>query len=270
MTVAFALSGGGARAASQVGVLRALVERGIQPDLVVGASAGAVNGAWYSVFPDGLDDLAGVWLTLTKKGVFPGHVTRHGYNLIRHGYLHSFQAWGRILDAHYSHMRFEDAPIPFVALTVRLSDGQVVAHDNGLITPVLKASTAVPGLFPPQPLADGLHVDGAVIEFLPIPTAIKRGATHIYAIDSSAFPEWDGIEASAMDRCGQLAATAWVDLVVEQAMTKGISVTRLRPPSSRIHDGRDFRDTRRLMDDGYEYALAMLSDTGSGVAAAAR
>ena len=86
MPVVFALSGGGARAAAQVGVLRALAERDIVPDLVIGASAGAVNGAWYSLFPDGLDDLETVWLGLTKRRVFPGGVARNGYHLIRHGH----------------------------------------------------------------------------------------------------------------------------------------------------------------------------------------
>jgi len=258
MTIAFALSGGGARGAVQVGVLRALVESGITPDLVVGASAGAVNGAWFSLFPDGLDDLESVWLSLTKAGVFPGTAAHYSYNLLRRGHLHRIEPWGRILDRHYGDKRFEDTQIPFVAVTVRLSDGRVIGHDKGPISPVLKASTAVPGLFAPQPLNGELHVDGAVVEFLPIPTAVRLGATKIYAVDASDYPEANGSISATIDRAGQLAATAWVSLVIHAAEAVGVEVCRLRPPLGPIYDGRDFRHTPRLIADGYDYARSRL------------
>jgi NTE family protein len=256
--VAFVLSGGGARAAVQVGILRALIEGGIKPDMVVGASAGAVNGAWYALYPDRIDALEEVWLGLTKRGVFPGTPAHFAYNFIRHGHAHTINSWTRIVTRHFGQRRFEDAVVPLAALTVRLSDGEVEVWDRGPIVPVLAASTAVPGVFPPQMLNGKLHVDGAVVEFLPIPTAMRRGAGIIYALDCSAYPDDDGTRGMAMDRAAQIAATAWVRLVTERARAAGVVVHPFRPALGFLNDGRDFRQTTRLIDAGYDCAQRVL------------
>ena len=135
----------------------------------------------------------------------------------------------------------------------------VIAHDRGPISPVLKASTAVPGLFSPQPLDGELHVDGAVVEFLPIPTAIQRGASHIYAIDSSDFAGAPHSTRTAIDRCGQMAASAWVHREIHHATRQGVSVVHLRPPVGDMTDGRDFSQTARLLRTGYEHAVEQLA-----------
>src|SRR5919199_3290909 len=72
--VAFVLAGGAGLGAIQVGMLRALYERGIAPDLIVGTSAGALNGAFIACRPQTVrtaDALAGVWLALRRGQVFP-------------------------------------------------------------------------------------------------------------------------------------------------------------------------------------------------------
>ena len=78
MTRAFVLSGGASLGAVQVGMLRALAERGIHPDLVVGASAGAINAAWVAGDPhlEDLDGLERIWLCLRTRDVFPAHPLR--------------------------------------------------------------------------------------------------------------------------------------------------------------------------------------------------
>lgn len=262
-SVAIALSGGGARGAVQVGMLRALIERGIMPDMVIGASAGAVNGAWYALHPDRLDALEGVWLSLTRRGVFPGTIAHNAYNFMRHGHVHRSTSWQRILRNSFGEERIEDAPVPLTLLTVRLADGEVIRFQSGTVVPVLMASTAVPGLFPPQRLNGDIHVDGAVVEFLPIPTAVDMGATRIYALDCSAYPEGDGRSGLTMDRAAQIAATAWVRLVINEAHTRGVEVIRLRPPLSEVMDGRDFSQTRKLIRSGFEYASSVLADIPS-------
>lgn len=260
MAVAFVLSGGGARASAQVGMLRALSERSIQPDMIVGASAGAVNGAWYALHPNNLDDLERVWLGLTKRHVFPGTAAHFAYNFLRHGHAHSIQRWSSTLHRYFGTARIEDASIPLTLVTVRLRDGAVVPFRSGAVVPILSASTAIPGLFPPQRLEGELHVDGAVVEYLPIPTAVSGGATTIYALDCSDFPEGDGLVRLTIDRAGQIASAAWVRLVAELAGRRGVSIHRLRPNLGNLHDGRDFRHSKRLMKAGYEFASDFLDD----------
>src|SRR4051794_40246821 len=73
MSIAFVLSGGGSLGAIQVGMIQALVERGILPDRVFGASAGALNAAWVAGDPTlaDVDELAGIWMSLRTRDIFP-------------------------------------------------------------------------------------------------------------------------------------------------------------------------------------------------------
>jgi NTE family protein len=73
MTTAFVLSGGGSLGAVQVGMLAALSERGVEPDLLVGTSAGAINAAYvggHGMGADALNDLAGIWRSLRRRDIF--------------------------------------------------------------------------------------------------------------------------------------------------------------------------------------------------------
>ena len=82
---AFVLSGGGNQGVSQVGMLRARVERAIEPDVIIGTSVGALNGAVVatSPVPAQIDHLEDVWLGLTGDQVFPGGAWRRAWNLVR-------------------------------------------------------------------------------------------------------------------------------------------------------------------------------------------
>src|SRR5690349_3995758 len=83
--VAFVLSGGGNQGVAQVGMLRALLEHEIVPDVVVGTSAGALNGSAFATDPSAamLDRLEHVWLGLTGERVFPGNAFRRAWNILR-------------------------------------------------------------------------------------------------------------------------------------------------------------------------------------------
>jgi len=258
--VTLALSGGGSRAAAQTGMLRAFEERGLRPDLIIGASAGAVNGAWYALHPDDLEALERVWLNLTRRLVFPGTPPTYAYNFVRHGHVHSIKGWRRVLIRSFGDARFEACAIRMLALAVRLRDGEVIPFRSGPIVPALLASTSVPGLFPPQEVAGDLYVDGAVVEYLPLPTAVAERARTVYAFDCSDYPAGDGRRGLAMDRCGQIASTAWVRLVLEAARSRGIVVHHLRPQLGPLYDARDFTHTRRLIDLGYDYASRYLDE----------
>lgn len=235
-------------------MLRALQERGITPSLVLGSSAGAVNGAWYALYPQRMDDLERVWLTLRTRTVFPGTPLQVGYNFFRGGHAHHVGNWHRILLQHFSGCRIENAAYPLGVVAVRLSDGAVTVFNHGDVVRTLLASTAIPGLFPPQSVDGELYVDGGVVEFLPIPGAVARGADVVYALDCSDFPEGDGTAGLTVDRCGQIAATAWVERVVANARATGVRIHLLRPPLGNVLDGRDFQHSARLIAAGYEYA----------------
>ncbi len=252
--VGFAFSGGGSRGASQAGMLRALTEAGVRPDAMAGTSAGAVNAGWFGLHPHRLDRLEAIWLALRTQDIFPGGRVRMLMNLSRSGYIHAADAWERFLRLHIGSAAFEDAQIPFTVVAVRLSDGKRVVFDSGEIVPAVMASTAIPGVFPPYSIAGELYVDGGVLEYLPIPTILKQGATTIFALDCSWFSREIMKGASVADRSARIAAQAYSDRVCQLPTSRGASIHLLRPPLREYDDARDFRHTAELLEGGFEYA----------------
>src|SRR5256885_12426770 len=100
---AFVLSGGGNQGVAQVGMLRALLERGIVPDVVIGTSAGALNGAAVAYAPNltGVAQLASVWEQIRSEHVFPGGKIHRAWNVVRRG-THLFGNEGLAAVIHHS------------------------------------------------------------------------------------------------------------------------------------------------------------------------
>lgn len=263
---AFAFSGGGPRAATQVGMLKALSEAGIQPHLLTGTSAGAVNAAWLALNPDGLDRLQDIWLALRMRDVFPGSSVRMLVNLARRGYVHASHAWEGFLRSQVGAASFEDTKIPCAIVAVRLSDGKLTVFDSGEIVPAVMASTAIPGVFPPYRIGDEWYVDGGVLEYMPVPTALERRATTIYALDTSGTIFDPLSQRSVADRCGIFASRASCDAVLQLHVTRGAKVHLLRPPIPELTDARDFGQTLQLIQSGYDYTRAYFHESGIGSA----
>ena len=135
MTTAFVLSGGAAHGAVQAGMLMALDERNIRPDLIVGTSVGAINGAWLAGHPPGDSDLAGLanlWRSLKRSQVFPTRplLGLRGFlgqarNLVPAGPLR------RLVRQHVTFERLEDAHVPLHALAADVLTGEGVDPDVG-------------------------------------------------------------------------------------------------------------------------------------------
>ena len=151
---AFVLSGGGNQGVSQVGMLRALLERDIVPDVVIGTSAGALNGAAVCYAPNltGVAQLAAVWEQLRSDHVFPGGKIHRAWNVVRRG-THLFESEGlEALIQHSTPARsFSDLEIPLRVIATDLDTGEEVVLARGPLKPALLASTALPGRVPDRP-----------------------------------------------------------------------------------------------------------------------
>lgn len=182
---AFVLAGGGSLGAVQVGMLKALISAGIVPDLVVGASVGAINGAYLAGQPDaeGIAKLEQIWLRMTRQRVFPLSLWGTLSSVLQHrNYLVSPRGLCRIISEARPCERLEDTIVPFHAVATDLLSGMAVTLSSGPVTEALLASSAIPAVFPPVRVSGRDLVDGAVASNTPIRSARALGATRILVL----------------------------------------------------------------------------------------
>lgn len=180
MTTAFVLSGGANLGAAQVGMLAAVAEAGVQPDLVVGTSVGALNGAWVAAGAP-LEDLGALWRSLRRSSVFP---TNPLLGLLgfsgRSDHLVNNSGLRRILRDNLEFDRLEDAPIPLHVVVTDVLTGAGVLLSSGPAEDSILASAAIPGVLPSVSLDGRAYMDGGVVNNSPISHAIELGADTVW------------------------------------------------------------------------------------------
>jgi NTE family protein len=184
---AFVLSGGGNLGSIQVGMLKALVETGIKPDVVVGTSIGSVNAAFLAADPssDHVEKLCDLWRAVTSRDVFTWNPVRMAHAALRRGSLFPPEGWRRFLTERIPFERIEDAAVPLRIMVTDFEDGSPVILDSGSVIDAVIASTCLPGIFPPQRIGDHLYFDGVLAEQVPLKPAIDAGADTVYVLAAS-------------------------------------------------------------------------------------
>lgn len=184
---AFVLGGGGNLGAVQVGQLRALLEHGIIPDVVIGCSVGALNGAAIAGEPtlEEVDRLTELWRKLGREDIFPSNRLGRGpWMFVRNG-LSAYSDTGlrKIIDDWMSYRLFEEARVPFWAVATTLGTGREHWFHSGDIRRPLLASTALPGVFPPVMIDGHTYIDGGVVNNVPVSKAFELKAKKVYVLD---------------------------------------------------------------------------------------
>ena len=186
MSTAFVLAGGGSIGAVQVGMLRELLAHGVKPDLVVGSSVGAINGAYLAGAPsmEGVRKLEAIWRNLRRRDVFPitwrsmmGAIT-HSSSLVDPRGLR------QLLETHLPYRDLERASIPLHVVATDILGGALVKLSSGPAVDAVLASCAIPGAFPPVRLGEHHLVDGAVASNTPIRVALELGASRLLVLPS--------------------------------------------------------------------------------------
>jgi NTE family protein len=183
---AFVLAGGAGLGAMQAGMLRALYERGIEPDLLVGTSAGALNAAYAATHPRTLDtarELALVWTELRREDVFPIHPPTLISGLANHrDHLVPDRPLRQLIARHLRVGRLEDAEVPLHLVTFDLLSGEEVLLSAGSAAEAVLAAASIPGVLPPVRWGQRLLVDGGVVNNTPISHAVELGAERVYVL----------------------------------------------------------------------------------------
>lgn len=261
LRTAFVLSGGGNQAVSQVGMLRALLERGITPDVVVGTSAGALNGSAIAYAPNltGVATLERVWTSVRSGEIFPGGRLGRAWNVLRRG-THLFGSEGleRVIDAATPARSFADLGIPLRVVTADLDTGEEVVLTRGPLKPALLASSALPGVFPIVHHDGRRLVDGGVVNTVPLWHAVSGPVDRVFVLN---------VTSSVGDR----PARSPLDVVMTSfahARNQRYELDRRHVPAEievielpRPCDARelfDFSGAKQLIDEAYGLARVAL------------
>jgi NTE family protein len=181
---AIVLGGGGMLGATQVGMLRALLESGFRPDLVVGTSVGALNGAAIAAdpTPTSVSVLADLWGSLAKAGMFTDNVLARAGTLAKYRTHFYSPAPLRKLVATHLPGTFAELIVEYQCVASSIEKAGAHWFSKGSLTDAVMASCAVPGLLPPV-VIDGEHfLDGGLVHSIPVGRALTLGATEVYVL----------------------------------------------------------------------------------------
>lgn len=186
---AFVLSGGGPYGALQVGGLRALYERGVVPDLIVGTSAGSLNAAFLAFDPTdhGVARLESIWRSLEDEDLFPGvrFKTSWARMLMRGNRVFENLGLRRLVETRLGAARFEDAKVPFAVVATDLETGGETTFSSGDVIDPLLASCAMPSIYPPVTIGGRDYIDGGVANAVPVMPAVAMGANRVIVLNCS-------------------------------------------------------------------------------------
>jgi NTE family protein len=261
--VAFVLGGGGNLGAVQVGMLRALVEHDIVPDVIVGCSVGAVNGVAFAQDPSlvGVAKLEQLWRTLDGKEIMRSGWVPPAVQVARRGVaIADNEGLRRAVRAALEVERFEDLRVPFECVATDLVGAREVWFSEGpLVDPIL-ASAALPSVYPPVEIDGVRYIDGAVVNDIPVSRAVELGARRLYVLHVGSFDRPLPEPRRPVDMAVQ---AYWIarrhrfhrDLATLPKGVEAVVLPTGDPPRIRFDD---FTRSRELIDAAYAASAALL------------
>lgn len=270
--VVFVLSGGGNLGAIQVGQLRALTEHGIEPDLVLGCSVGALNGAAFAAdpTPDGVAALAASWADTTTPELMPSSRVPGALALVRKGSsLYSNEGLRRSIHGFLNGAdTFEELRVPFQCVATDVDLARVHWFDAGPIVEPILASAALPAVYPPVTIDGRRYLDGGVIDNVPLSRAFRLGAKRVFVLHVGLHGKPDAEFRRPYDAA---RIAYWIarnarfreDLA---AIPKGIEVVVLPPGDRPDLRYDDFSQSDALIAQGYEGAIRHLDELAAAEA----
>lgn len=266
------LTGGGNRGAAQAVALGALFETGFEPELIVGVSVGAINGAYLAFHPNlkGVAAIWRIWRGLDEEALYGRRLHRlRTLAALVLGRPAAFSNRGlrRLLERELPSRRFEDTRLPFVVTATHLETGTARAIGTGDIVQAVLASAAVPVHLPPV-LVDGERlIDGAIADPVPLHLVAAHGLTGAAVIepghDCSCRRVFDDALSVAQQSVSVLARRC-IDAEL-RAGTPGVQIIHLGLGCDSRREFTDFSQSEAMLRSGYEEASHRLNSLPAGL-----
>ena len=182
LNLGLALGSGAARGFAHVGVIQVLEEAGIQPDLVVGTSAGSLVAALYASGKNSTQ------LRRVAETMEEAEITDWMMPILNRGALRG-EALARYVNTQVGGRLIEQMKIPLGIVATDLHNGEPMLFRRGNTGSAVRASSAVPAVFQPVKIGTREYVDGGLVSPVPVRQAREMGANVIIAVDISTDPE---------------------------------------------------------------------------------
>jgi NTE family protein len=237
------------------------LEAGITPDLVIGVSAGALNGAAIAHRPtvETAEQLATIWRSLQRNYIFRGSRLERAWHVLRrHPHLYRSDGLVDLVSRFLPVNDLAELPTPFEAGTVNIDDSRMDFHSTGDPRAVLVASASLPGIFRPVVIDGSRHVDGGIAANLPVQRACDLGETTIFALDCRAGTKHQlPADLSAL---GVLTSSIAVTREILTPSHEHLNVVRLPAPDTQGIGLFDFSHGDRLIEQGHDLVAAFLAE----------
>ena len=264
MSTAFVFGGGGLFGASEVGMVRALMETDYRPDLVLGTSVGAINGAAVAAdpSPDCVEELTDTWETLNGSELFSGPMKRLRATAASRPYLHAIEPLIALLEDRFAGAGIKELDIPFQCCAASIERAAETWFTEGPVATAVAAACAAPGMYPPVEIDGEHYVDGGLVNTLPIGRAIELGADKIFVMHTGsveqplAVPTWPWEVATVAYEIARRHRFA----TEIAALPKGVEVF-VMPAGAGAAAASRSRDTQRVrsrIEEAYQASRAYL------------
>ena len=180
--IGLALGGGAARGFAHVGVIQALEEAGIRPELVAGTSAGSLVAALYASGKNSAQ------LKKIADSMEEAEITDWMIPILNRGALRG-EALARYVNTQVGGQTIESMKMPLGIVATDLQSGEPMLFRRGSTGTAVRASSAVPGVFQPVKVGSREYVDGGLVSPVPVKQAREMGANFVIAVDISTDPE---------------------------------------------------------------------------------
>jgi NTE family protein len=244
------LSGGGTRGFAHLGVLKALEEKGIKPDIISGVSAGAIAGVLYA---DGKkpDDILEMLASQKILDYFDFNIPKTG--------LIKMNGFEKTLNKHLEAVNFEDLKIPLKVFAVNVNTADYVCFEKGPLSPAIKASSSIPIIFPPVKIGDYYYCDGGTINNFPVEPLLDI-CDRIIGVSVNPLGN-----TRKLNNLKQIAERTFHLAIRSHTMDrKNMCDLYIEPEGLEDYGLLELKSSRKIFDLGYKATIKALEEKGWG------
>lgn len=251
-TIGIALSGGGLRGIAHLGVLKALDEKGLQPSIISGTSAGAIVGAFYAAGykPDDLMEI------ISRTSFFSARALRFSTSG-----LFDKKILMKIFHHYFTENSFADLKLPLFATATDVGSGRSVYFNDGPLDEALMASASIPFIFPVSKIGDIMCLDGGIVNNLPIEPLLGKCDVLIgVSVNAISYQEGEILSGRRL-----------FDRVVHLALSQSVNQKSkscdffICPPDMTKYSMFDKKNARQIFDYAYNYTIDFLKENAEKI-----